>query len=257
MTEKVKVSEIAAELGITSKDVLKKATDLGIEAKAANSSVTMEDADNLMKFIMGGETKTPAATKPKKTTTVKAEAKIDAPKEDVKEPSAEVEKKEETKTAEVTATEVKEPTSETPIVEAKIEKKPTGPRPVIVPVKKRSGLKIVKKKKPKVVESYDLPQKQASVSSYGKMSAEVLEELAQKKKNRGSSSTARKQEQGKRMDIFGGAMTDVSMDMDDQVTLLDLNSTERAPLPVEQPRKPRPPRPAGRNANKKQAPRGR
>ena len=102
-----------------------------------------------------------------------------------------------------------------------------------------------------------MPTKQASVSSYGKMSAEVLEELAQKKRSRGTSSTARKQEQGKRMDIFGGAMADVSMDMDDQVTLLDLNSTERAPLPDEQPRKPRAPKPAGRNANKKQAPRGR
>ena len=51
MTEKVKVSEIAAELGITSKDVLKKALDLNIEAKAANSSVTMEEADNLMKLL--------------------------------------------------------------------------------------------------------------------------------------------------------------------------------------------------------------
>ena len=59
------------------------------------------------------------------------------------------------------------------------------------------------------------------------------------------------------MDIFGGAMSDVSMDMDDQVVLLDLNSTERAPLPAEQPRNPRPPRPAGRNGNKKAAPRSR
>jgi len=45
--------------------------------------------------------------------------------------------------------------------------------------------------------------------------------------------------------------------MDDQVTLLDLNSTERAPIAPEEPRKPRTPKPAGRNANKKQAPRGR
>ncbi len=47
------------------------------------------------------------------------------------------------------------------------------------------------------------------------------------------------------------------MDMDDQVVLLDLNATERAKLPVEEPRKPREPKPAGRNANKKAAPRGR
>ena len=64
MIEKVKVSEIAAELGITSKDVLKKALDLEIEAKAANSSVTMEEADSLMKFIMSGDTQAPATSEP-------------------------------------------------------------------------------------------------------------------------------------------------------------------------------------------------
>jgi translation initiation factor IF-2 len=32
-------------------------------------------------------------------------------------------------------------------------------------------------------------------------------------------------------------MAEVSMDMDDQITLLDLNATERAPLEPEQPKK--------------------
>jgi len=263
MTEKVKVSEIAAELGITSKDVLKKALDLGIEAKAANSSVTMEQADNLMNFIMNGESSSATSKAAPNIPTKKA--KSDTPKEASTEDKKETE--EEPKKAEVSAKvetplkteESKETTTEVASKDEtkKENKKTSGPRPVILPQIKRSGLKIVKKKKPKVEENYNLPTKQASVSSYGKMSAEVLEELAQKKRSRSSSSTARKQDQGKRMDIFGGAMSDVSMDMDGQVTLLDLNSTERAPLPDEQPRKPRAPKPAGRNANKKQAPRGR
>jgi len=122
---------------------------------------------------------------------------------------------------------------------------------------KGTGLKIVKKKRPKVEENYNLPQKQVSVSSYGKMSAEALAELAQKKRTKQSNRTASKQEQGKRLDIFGGSMSDVSMDMDNQVVLLDLNSTERAALPPEEQRKPRQPKPAGRNGNKKSAPRGR
>ena len=251
MTEKVKVSEIAAELGITSKDVLKKALDLNIEAKAANSSVTMEEADNLMKFIMGGETKAPKAPKIKKVVKkVSVETPSDTPVEVKKEIVKEV------KTLEVT----KEVVKVIDLVEAqseKVAKNTTSLKTTIIPQVKRSGLKIVKKKKPKAEENYSLPTKQTAVSSYGKMSAEVLEELAQKKKSKFSSSTARKQDQGKKIDIFGGAMADVSMDMDDQVTLLDLNSTERAPLPVEEPRKPREPKPAGRNANKKQAPRGR
>jgi len=263
MIEKVKVHEIAKELGIASKDVILKATEMGIEVKSAQSVVTMEQADGLMNFIMNGEATSPASpsvSKPEK-------AKSDTPENTPVEKTQKVETKESETTKEVKIEETKAETSKEEVKKADTEtakvedkakvKKPTGPRPVIVPQIKRSGLKIVKKKKPKVEENYNLPTKQASVSSYGKMSAEVLEELAQKKKSRTSSSTARKQEQGRRMDIFGGSMSDVSMDMDDQVTLLDLNSTERAPLPVEEPRKPRPPRPAGRNANKKQAPRGR
>ncbi|MCD6433045.1 MAG: translation initiation factor IF-2 [Sulfurimonas sp.] len=267
MIEKVRVHEIAKELGIASKDVLEKAKIIGLEVKSAQSVVTMEQAEGLANYIMNGET--PVATpKPEKKAPIKAKSdtpkKEDTPKQVKETTSTEtkedsivektVEKKE---SKEKPKTEVKaQLKKEEPKAEVKKdEKKSTGP--VIVPQIKRSGLKIVKKKRPKVEESYNFPQKQVSVSSYGKMSAEVLEELAQKKRSKQSSSTARKQEQGKRIDIFGGSMSDVSMDMDNQVVLLDLNSTERAALPVEEPRKPRQPKPAGRNANKKQAPRGR
>ncbi|MBT5934333.1 translation initiation factor IF-2 [Sulfurimonas sp.] len=268
MTDKVSVKEIADELGISSKDVLEKAKSMGIEVKAALSKVTMEEAENIANYIMNGddEKEIPvAAPKPK-------QVKSDTPKEKI----AEVVVTTEAKTSEkevVTPTETPTPVAQ----DVKNTQKPTETKevstdtpekakpvstlkvvqPSIRPVLKRSGLKIVKKKKPKVEEKFDLPQKNASVSSYGKMSAEVLAELALKKKTKQSSRTASKQEQGKKMDIFGGTMSDVSMDMDGQVTLLDLNSTERAPLPPEMPRKPRAPKPAGRNANKKAAPRGR
>lgn len=263
MIEKVRVHEIAKELGIASKDVLKKASELDIEAKSAQSTVSMEQADKLMNYIMNGDSK-PAVSEPTKATTQsksetpKVEETKVSSKEEVKEKTSETEKAvEKDKPAEVEEKDTKDTTA----VDEVKAKKPsaTDALKVVTPVRqtiKKSGLKIVKKKKPKVQENYDLPKKQTSVSSYGKVSAEVLEELAQKKKAKQSVS-AKKQEQGKRIDIFGGSMSDVSMDMDGQVTLLDLNSTERAPLPVEEPRKPRAPKPAGRNANKKAAPRGR
>jgi len=274
MIEKVRVHEIAKELGIASKDVLEKAKKIGFEVKSAQSVVTMEQAEKLANYIMNGDTPAPATPKPVKKAPKKAksdtpekeeEPKIEetSPKKETTKTSEEAPKsdaKEEKKVVEEvkpeTSTQEKEP-------EVKKESKPAPkvqnkrPGPVIVPQIKRQGLKIVKKRKPKVEESFDLPQKQVSVSSYGKMSAEVLEELAKKKKSRQSTAAARKQEQGTKIDIFGGSMTEVSMDMDDQVVLLDFNSTERAPIPVEEPRKPRQPKPAGRNANKKQAPRGR
>jgi len=266
MTDKVSVKEIADELGIASKDVLDKARNMGIEVKAAQSKVSIEQAESIANYIMNGEDE-PEAPKPDKA---KSDTPKDKdPKKTLQETTSKAPKVEEKVVAkveiptneiqnEVISEEIVPEEEKKEIVKKAENKSPlkvvqSGARPSI----KKTGLKIVKKRKPKVEENYNLPQKQASVSSYGKMSAAVLEELAQKKKSKQSSRSASKQEQGTRIDIFGGAMSDVSMDMDDQVTLLDLNSTERAPLPVEEPRKPRAPKPAGRNANKKQAPRGR
>ncbi len=269
MIEKVRVHEIAKELGITSKDVLKKASEMGIEVKSAQSTVTMEQAEGLSNFIMNGEASTEEVKPAKKAETkVKTEAsKKDTPKENEKdikpEPETKSEPKKEEAPKEAEKTDkVEEKTAEDKALEKKAAKvsKAIENIKIIQPQKtnriKGSGLKIVKKKKPKVEENYSMPTKQASVSSYGKMSAEVLEELAKKKKIK-QSAAAKKQEQGKKIDIFGGSMAEVSMDMDDQVVLLDLNSTERAAIVAEEPRKPRQPRPAGRNGNKKQAPRGR
>jgi len=277
MIEKVRVHEIAKELGIASKDVLDKAKKMGLDVKSAQSVVTIEQAEKIANYIINGE---PAkAPKPKVTVKKQEKAQSDTPIDETPKDVNETEAKKVQSTSEEkvekqaeepvvennTVAKVKETDSEKvseSTTEAPKKKEPAKSgikiiQPVARPAIKRSGLKIVKKKKPKVEENFNLPKKQATVSSYGKMSAEVLEELAKKKKNTTRQVATGKKDQGKRLDIFGGSMAEVSMDMDDQVVLLDLNSTERAPLPVEEPRKPRAPRPAGRNGNKKQAPRGR
>ncbi len=282
MIEKVRVHEIAKELGIASKDVLEKAKKMGLEVKSAQSVVTMEQAEGLANFIMNGEVtaepvksvkkeKTKATSdtqKEEETPKVQEKAKeTKSPKKEVKKTSTQevIAKKESSSKEEKTKEDLKPSNKEVKAEkesDKSIKEEKKSPIKIVQPVVsrqiKKTGLKIVKKKKPKVEETYEAPQKQASVSSYGKVSAEVLEELAQKKKSKQANvAPIRKKESGTKMDIFGGSMAEVSMDMDDQVTLLDLNSTERAPLPVEEPRKPRAPKPAGRNANKKQAPRGR
>jgi len=258
MTEKVRVHEIAKELGIASKDIVKKASDMGIEVKSANSSVTMEEAEGLMNYIMSGESTDVA--KPEIKTSAKSISETPKDESEKQEPQV-PNKKEQDSTKEVLSIDKKDEKEEvTTEVEPKEVTKSENSTLNIVDTKKvqikKSGLKIVKKKKPKVQETYDLPKKETAVSSYGKMSAEALEELASKKKSKQTSS-AKKQEQGQRIDIFSGSMSDVSMDMDDQVVLLDLNATERREMMPEQPKKPREPKPAGRNANKKAAPRGR
>ena len=290
MTEKVRVHEIAKELGITSKDVLKKASEINIEVKSAQSTVTMQQAEGLMNFIMNGTLESVTATpepakKQLKTANSDTSKKEETPKEETKEI---LEQKDEKVARSAKKEVIKQEPAEKKVFKEKAEQKQTKPQQtqkeetskvkktsetketkkpakaeakekktllkVVQPAParqiKRSGLKIVKKKKPKVEENIKIPKKDIKVSSYGKMSTEVLEELSKKKKTK-QTVTAKKQAQGVKMDIFGGSMSDVSMDMDDQVVLLDLNSTERATLVIEEPKKPRVPRPAGRNANKK------
>ncbi|EDZ63352.1 protein containing Translation initiation factor IF-2, N-terminal domain [Sulfurimonas gotlandica GD1] len=58
MIEKIRIHEIANELGITSKDVVEKASELGIEVKSAQSTVTIQEAESLMNFIMNSDTST-------------------------------------------------------------------------------------------------------------------------------------------------------------------------------------------------------
>ncbi|MBU1659718.1 translation initiation factor IF-2 [bacterium] len=260
MIEKVRVHEIAKELGIASKDVVKKASEMGIEVKSAQSTVSMEEAEGLMNFIMNGAPESNAVVQ-KQPIEVAAKEKNDT--QEIEKTSA---VNESVLSKEKTLIKTLGTTSKEPVVEHN-KKVETIDKKVDVAVKvnvampvqqiKRSGLKIVKKRKPKEEEEdivIEIASKEPSVSTYGKMSIEVLEELAKKKKSKQpvSSSGARKQDQGVRIDIFGGTMNDVSMDYDDeQIVLLDLNATERAPLPVEEPRKPKAPKPAGRNANKK------
>ncbi|MEN4053943.1 MULTISPECIES: translation initiation factor IF-2 [Sulfurimonas] len=275
MTEKVRVHEIAKELGIASKDVLEKAKKMGLDVKSAQSVVTMEQAENIANYIINGE---PAVTEPAKPVKKESkEAKSDTPKEEapakketkketkakeVKKETASEAKKEETKTPVEKTAEKKDEKSETPKAKEAVKEESKSNlkvvQPSVRPAIKKSGLKIVKKKKPKEEEVYSAPAKSSgSVSSYGKMSQEALEELAKKKKTVKKEAPAPKKDQGVKLDIFGGSLAEVTMDMDDQVVLLDLNATERAQIVVEEPRKPRTPKPVGRNANKKQAPRGR
>lgn len=59
MMDKVRVHEIAKELGINSKEVVDKAAAIGLNVKTASSSVSIEEAEHIMNYIMGGAAYTP------------------------------------------------------------------------------------------------------------------------------------------------------------------------------------------------------
>ncbi|MGE4510804.1 MAG: translation initiation factor IF-2 [Sulfurimonadaceae bacterium] len=259
MIDKVRVHEIAKELGIASKDVIKKASEIGIDAKSAQSTVSMEEADQLMNFIMNGESPLIPSKQAEKTTE-KASSDTQSPKDTPATKSAPIEeKKKEAAKAESAVKEKPKAVAEASKEEEPKEEANETPSQqedtsVIGQVKK-SGLKIVKKKVLKEeLRSFaeETPKKQQTLSSYGKMSAEALEELARKKKAKQSATPVQKKDQGIKLDIFGDSLHEVSMDMDDeQITLIDLNDIQMKEIEVDEPKKPKVPKPIGRNANKK------
>lgn len=229
MMDKVRVHEIAKELGINSKEVVDKAAAMGLNVKTASSSVSIEEAEQIMNYIMSGASTETTAPKSSLKTTSSEEPSItlSAVEESIPVLVAEAEKKEESS---------EESSSE-----------PEAP--------KRSGLKIVKKKRPQE-EEFIAPvrHENLNVSSYGKLSEQAQRELEAKKAKKAQSNNApvQKKDQGVRLDIFGGGISDVSMDYEqDQVVLMDFNDLG-ASLPPEEEQKPKEKKPIGRNAGKKQ-----
>ncbi len=97
--DKVKISEIAQELGMETKVILSKAVEMDLNVKAANSSVSIEEAGTLMDFIMTG--KNPVAKK-----APKEEPQKDSPKVETPQKSKEVAKEEPSKIEETPKEEV-------------------------------------------------------------------------------------------------------------------------------------------------------
>jgi len=231
MMDKVRVHEIAKELGINSKEVVDKAATMGLNVKTASSTVSIEEAEQIMNYIMNGVSTEMAAPK-------------SAPKAPVKEEIDPI--------AVVTAESLKTPSVQEDVsVVAEVS-------PEVIPEQepqKRSGLKIVKKKRP-VEEEFVAPVRteNLNVSQYGKLSAEAQRELEAKraKKAQNNSAPVQKKDQGIKLDIFRNDMSDISMDYEEnQVVLMDLNDLGSKVIPEEE-QKPKEKKPIGRNSGKKQ-----
>ncbi|MEA1913983.1 MAG: translation initiation factor IF-2 [Campylobacterota bacterium] len=122
MSDKVRVYEIAEEAGATSTDIMSKAKDLGIELKSPQSAVSIEEAEEVVNYILTGKSKLlKKKTPPKKPTIIK--------KEEKQEP---VETSTDTK--EVVEQKTEAPVEEKPVLAEKtVEQKKTTPKPVLKP----------------------------------------------------------------------------------------------------------------------------
>lgn len=207
--DKVRIHEIAKELGLKNKDVIDKAKEMGLNVKVATSSVTEENAQKLAEFLVSGTN----PVEPKKVPEKRVVAKKSAPAKEADKPKEEAPKtKPEPLKKESTA-----PKSS----EAKEQKRESLSN--VTGLRKKRGLVIVKKRRkvePKAEESLpsrkpiakELPQKDESVK------------VVKKKKVKTPALNNRK-DSGKKLELLNNRdLKDVSLDlMDDEVVLPDFS----------------------------------
>lgn len=169
--DKIRISQIAKEIGKTSKEILQKAQELGFEVKTASSAVTTEQAEELYNYVLSGKSveiktskeETKKSTKTEKTTkTKKEESKLKKTKED------EIDKKTSTKTStkdskkespKIATKEVlqEENPQESPKTQQESPKQDLPITPQENSTIKRTGLRIVKKRDLKTEEIPQTP----------------------------------------------------------------------------------------------------
>lgn len=232
--DKVRISEIAQELGLEAKDILSKAKEIGISAKVASSAVGMDEADHLMNYVLTGKYDGPNK---KEEPTTKSEP-------DIKEAT---EQKPETK--EVSEAKVIDKVEKTPIKqeekptitqETKVEKaeeiKKVEPKKETLAqssLKKRRGLVVVRKKR-----AVETSQTKQTVSTSRKKMMEMPQIIdgVQKKKKKIKKGASAKQDSSQRIEMFtGGDISSIEiLGEDEMVVLHDFDFTDKTQFDREQ-----------------------
>ena len=243
--DKVRISEIAQELGLTSKEVLTHAHEIDITAKAANSGVSVEEAETLMEYIMSGVK--PASAKKQESTkapTKKSDSvkKKETPKEDKKKNIETKKEKEEIKqeapkeslkvnTKEEVKKELEKEIADNKEETSKVEKeevKKAAPTLAESSLKKRRGLVIVKKKRKPEPKKDEAPKQQNITMP------EAIPGVKKKKKVKKTPATS-KQTEAQKLDIFGGDISSIDIiNEEEMVVLHDFTVKDE---PKEQPKK--------------------
>lgn len=260
---KVRIHEIAKELGIKSKDVVDRAKDLALDVKTASSAVSPEEAEQLVNFIMTGDAgslapSAPAAEAPVEKPAPHKQARVEKVEKVEKQPEpavAEPVKKEEpTAGPEVSTTPKKvetekkpepkvEPAQATPS-ESKTEtpKDTTKESLAQATVKKRRGLVIVKKKRDrdakkapeKPIEPTPVPKKapaeilkpEISIQDLSEEEKAILDQKRKKKQKKHAPATSRKEQEHK-IDILAERELNRSTvdeeDDEQEVMMIDLS----------------------------------
>ncbi|ELU9597010.1 translation initiation factor IF-2 [Campylobacter upsaliensis] len=218
---KVRIHEIAKELGYDSKDIIQKANELGLDIKTASNAVEPEIAAGIYEYI---QTKTiPAIFKKEEKKTGKNLKKEEKPKA--------VKAKKETKKEEPKeeVQEKVEPLKEEAKEEIKEEK--NEPQSLAgATLAKRRGLVIVKKKKDE--QEFKKEEQKPSTSAAERPSLSMIfsnaDENLKKKKKEKKALVATKKESVEKMDFLESQdFGDISLDDEDEVVLPDFSVKEK------------------------------
>ncbi|MRI83313.1 MAG: translation initiation factor IF-2 [Nitratiruptor sp.] len=204
MDDKVRIHEIAKDLGLKSKDVLEKAQAFGLKVKAPSSSVTLEEAERLVEFIMSGGSGSEAPSPQGKPApkVVKREQPQEALQEASEEPlKAEREGKSTASSKSSKPEEPKESKEERPQ-----ETEQRSPREQL---RRRRGLVIIKKKR----------QKQPPEPPKEEVKSEQPPMELRRKSKKAKKAPATPKKEGQRIEIETG-IANFSDEIEEQVVIL-------------------------------------
>jgi len=237
--DKVKIQEIADEAGLSNADLLEKANELGFKVKAANSTISLENAGILVDYAISG-------TLPKGFNKPSNKPKITVVKKKTEEKKEETPKETSTAPEEKAAaakTETPKSTEEKSVKEVKSEniEENVPKRPVSKEIKKRKGISVVSKAaEPEVTTDSDdespkrktlsrggikivRKAKPAPVRAAAKISMEEQTPFVSKKKPK---KVAEARESGTKIDIFNHDSMGGDFDSgfgEEEVVLLDFS----------------------------------
>lgn len=257
MADKIKISEFANEFGLKGKDVVDKASEIGLEFKAT-ASIELDVAERLANYILTGiDNAPPEAQKKKPTKTKEKEISEDAPAPKPKEKTAK--KQENTIKEESPKDIIAEPENiKKEEVKEEIKEKEEQKVEVITPketiaevsLKQRRGLVVVKKKRPlEPVVKEEIKQKELQKSTptlaemfSDSLSSQTLGENRKKKKPVKKSNVTSKKEGISKIDFLEDReMVDNRYELEDELVVLpDLTFNTMTVVEDTRPKKPNP-----------------
>jgi translation initiation factor IF-2 len=254
---KVRIYEVAKELGINSKEVVTKAKEIDIEAKTASSAINSEDAEKLMHYVMTGEKpeKTEKADETPKKKETKVVEIVESKKEEVK-PKKSPPKTKSVKKEEAPIKSKEDPVNQEAVVKEEPKVIDEPPKKIEEPkeslahasLKKRRGLVIVKKKKtteePK--ESFDtkVEKKPSKPTKTAEDLAKIFDfpkadenALKDKKKKKVKKQPTAKKDNTQKIDLLDGDLSDISGQIEEEMVVLPDFTSSGITVEKKQPRK--------------------